>query len=145
MYDEAADFAEHRKEVERMDGLLAECGVSVDWARATVCDVGGGGGLRAGLLAGRAKRAHCADVSDQHVRYGGEFLKLLAEKFARHGHELPLDRFEFNTTDATRLMYRDDWFDFVCSVNSFEHISDPVRALAEIARILRPAARVRVR
>jgi SAM-dependent methyltransferase len=103
-----------------------------------VCDVGGGGGLRAGLLAARAKRAHCADVLDQHVRYGGEFLRLLAEKFTRHGHVLPLDRFEFNRTDATRLMYRDGWFDFVCTVNSFEHISDPVRALAEIARVLRP-------
>jgi ubiquinone/menaquinone biosynthesis C-methylase UbiE len=140
MYDEAADFAEHRTQVEHMDAALEACGVKVEWASATVCDLGGGGGMRAALLAGRARRAHCADIIDQHARYNGEFVKLLAEKMVRHGHELPIDRFEFNVTDAMRLMYRDDWFDFVCALNTFEHIPDPARALAEIARVLRPGA-----
>lgn len=140
MYDEAADFADHREHLERMDAVLAECALKVDWESATVCDVGGGGGLRAGLLAGRAKRAHCADVLDQQARYGGEFVKLLSEKFQRHGHQLPIERFEFNVTDAMRLMYRDNWFDFVCAVNTFEHIPDPTQALAEIARVLRAGA-----
>lgn len=144
MYDEAADFAEHRTQIESMDAALAECRVALDWANAVVCDVGGGGGLRAGLLAARAKRAHCADILDQQARYGGEFVKLLAEKLTRHGYELPVDRFEFNVTDATRLMYRDDWFHLVTAVNTFEHISDPTRALAEIARVLRPGAWVYV-
>jgi ubiquinone/menaquinone biosynthesis C-methylase UbiE len=134
MYDEAADFAFHREELDRMDAVLAECGVAIDWPGATVCDVGGGGGLRAALLAARARRAHCADILDQQARYGGEFVKLLAEKMQRHGHQLPIDRFEFNITDATRLMFRDDWFDFVCAVSTFEHIPDPVQALAEVAR-----------
>lgn len=138
MYDEAADFAEHRTQLEHMDAALARSGLVVDWPNAVVCDVGGGGGLRAGLLAARAKRAHCADVIDQQARFSGEFVKLLAEKFARHGHRLPVDRFAFDVTDAMRLMYRDEWFDFVSSVNTFEHIPDPVRALSEIARVLRP-------
>jgi len=138
MYDEAADFAEHRTQMESMDTTLAACGVFVDWPTATVCDVGGGGGLRAGLLASRAKRVHCADVIDQQARYGGEFVKLLAEKLERHGHHLPVDRFAVDVTDATRLMYRDGWFDFICSVNAFEHIPDPNLALTEIARVLRP-------
>ena len=138
MYDEAADFSEHRTHIESMDATLAACGVFVDWPTATVCDVGGGGGLRAGLLASRAKRMHCADVIDQQARYGGEFVKLLAEKLERYGHHLPIDRFAFDVTDATRLMYRDGWFDFVYSVNAFEHIPDPNLALAEIARVLRP-------
>jgi ubiquinone/menaquinone biosynthesis C-methylase UbiE len=138
MYDEAADFAEHRAQLDSMDATLAECAVAVDWRSATVCDVGGGGGLRAALLAGRAKRVHCADISDQQARYHGEFIKLLSEKMDRHGHHLPIDRFEFNVADATRLVYRDDWFDFVCAVNTFEHIRDPERALREIARVLRP-------
>ena len=140
MYDEAADFAEHRTEIERMHATLAECGVTIDWPAAVVCDVGGGGGLRAALLAAQVKRAHCADILDQQARYGGEFVKLLAEKLVRHGAELPVDRIEFNVTDATRLMYRDDWFDFVSAVNTFEHIPDPAQALAEIARVLRPGA-----
>ncbi len=140
MYDEAADFAAHKVELERMDAVLAECGVTIDWPTATVCDVGGGGGLRAALIAARARRTHCADILDQQARYGGEFVKLLAEKMQRHGHQLPVDRFEFNITDATRLMFRDDWFDFICAVSTFEHIPDPVQALAEVARVLRPGA-----
>jgi len=142
MYDEAADFAEQRTQVQRMDDALAEVGVSVDWPSAVICDVGGGGGLHAGLLASRVLRAHCADVIDQHARYNGEFVKLQAEKFQRHGAVLPIDRYEFNVTDATRMMFRDDWFDFMCSVNAFEHIPDPTQALAEIARVLRPGAPV---
>jgi ubiquinone/menaquinone biosynthesis C-methylase UbiE len=138
MYDEAADFADHRAQLTGMDEALRECGVVVDWANTVACDVGGGGGVRAGLLASRVKRAHCADILDQQARYGGEFVKLLAEKLERHGHHLPIDRFEFNVTDATRLVYRDGWFDFVTAVNAFEHIPDPGRSLAEIARILRP-------
>jgi SAM-dependent methyltransferase len=138
MYDEAADFAAHRAEMATMDAALAECRAVVDWPNAVVCDVGGGGGLRAGLLAARARRVHCADVIDQHARYGGEFLKLQAEKFARHGEPLPLERYAFDVTDATRLLYRDGAFDFVCSVNALEHIPDPVQAMAEMARVLRP-------
>jgi ubiquinone/menaquinone biosynthesis C-methylase UbiE len=140
MYDEAADFAEHRAQLESMDATLLECGVALDWRSATVCDVGGGGGLRAAFLAARAKRAHCADLSDQQARYHGEFVKLLSEKMERHGHHLPIDRFEFNVADATRLIYRDDWFDFVCAVNAFEHIRNPESALREIARVLCPGA-----
>src|SRR5262245_9388348 len=140
MYDEAADFAEQRSQMAHMDAALEECGVTVDWPRPAACAVGGGGALRAGLLARRARRAHCADVIDQQARYAGEFVKLQAEKFQRHGEQLLIDRFEFNLTDAMRLMYRDDWFDFVCAVNAFEHIADPTLALAEIARVLRPGA-----
>lgn len=140
MYDEAADFAEHLTQIGAMDAFLAEAGVTVDWRSATICDVGGGGGLRAALLANRAKRAYCADIIDQQARYNGEFIKLMSEKLVRHGHSLPIDRFEFNVTDATRLIYRDNCFDFVCSVNAFEHIPDPSVALREIARVLRTGA-----
>ena len=140
MYDEAADFAEHAAQIRSMEELLTEARVTVDWKSGTVCDIGGGGGLRAALLAARVKRAHCADIIDQQARYNGEFVKLLVEKLGRHGHHLPIDRFEFNVADATRLVYRDEWFDFACSVNAFEHIPHPERALREMARVLRPGA-----
>ena len=139
-YDEAADFAEHTAQIRSMEEMLAEARVTVDWEHGIVCDIGGGGGLRAALLAHRVKRAHCADIIDQQARYNGEFVKLLFEKLGRHGHHLPIDRFEFNVADATHLFYRDNWFDFVCSVNAFEHIPDPERALREMTRILRPGA-----
>ena len=75
---------------------------------------------------------------DQQARYGGEFVKLLAEKLLRHGQRMAIDRFEIHVTDAMCLMYRDDWFDFICSVNAFEHIPDPSAALREMARVLKP-------
>lgn len=50
---------------------------------------------------------------------------------------LPVDRLEFDVTDAMDLMYRTGWFDFVYSINAFEHIPDPARALAEVGRVLR--------
>ena len=105
-----------------------------------MCDIGGGGGVHAALLARRSKRVHSADIIDQQLRYKGEFIKLLVEKLGRYGMDLPVDRIEFNVTDATNLFYREGWFDFVCSINAFEHIADPAKALSEIARALRPGA-----
>jgi len=140
MYDEAADVANHLKEIATMDEALREARTGVDWPRSIVCDVGGGGGLRAALLSTRVARAYCADVIDQQARYHGEFVRLLGEKLARHGRQLAIDRFEIHVTDAMALIYRDELFDFVCSVNAFEHIPDPARALQEIARVLKAGA-----
>jgi ubiquinone/menaquinone biosynthesis C-methylase UbiE len=140
MYDEAADFREHVEEIKRLDQALELAGVKVDWRNARVCDIGGGGGTHAGLLACRACRVHCADLIDQNTRYDGQFVKLLAEKFGRYDLSLPIDRLEFNVSDAMDLIYRDGWFDFACSINSFEHIPDPARALREVARVLRSDA-----
>lgn len=138
MYDEAADVAEHVAQIVAMDAALAEAGAVPDWPSTTLVDVGGGGGLRAAMLSSRARRAYCADIIDQQARYDGAFVRLLAEKLERHGHRLAIDRFEFNMTDAMQLVYRDASFDFVCSFNAFEHIPDPVLALSEVARVLRP-------
>jgi len=138
MYDEAADFAEHAAQLDAMHKGLAACKVAVAWPDAVICDVGGGGGLRAALLSNRVRRSYCADIIDQQLRYGGEFVRLLAEKLARHGHTLAIDRFEFNVTDATVLLYKDGLFDFVYSFKALEHIREPERALREISRVLRP-------
>ena len=100
MYNEAADFADHVEQIRRMDTALGAVGISIEWSSTSMCDVGGGGGVHAGLLACRAKRVHCADIIDQHARYGGEFGKLLREKLARYQFDLPLERLEFNVADA---------------------------------------------
>jgi ubiquinone/menaquinone biosynthesis C-methylase UbiE len=44
--------------------------------------------------------------------------------------------------DAQELLFRDDLFDFAFSLNAFEHIPDPGRALQEIARVLKPGGTV---
>jgi SAM-dependent methyltransferase len=40
--------------------------------------------------------------------------------------------------DAESMMFRDNAFDFVFSLNALEHIPHPDRALAEVYRVLRP-------
>src|SRR5215470_4206554 len=118
-YNEAEDLAEHTAQLKSMDAGLAASGVALDWPAAVVCDVGGGGGLRAALLSARVRRSYCADLIDQQARYAGEFVRLLSEKLEQQGHALVIDRFEFNVTDATALLYRDGMFDFVYSFNAF--------------------------
>lgn len=44
----------------------------------------------------------------------------------------------FALMDATSLGFVDETFDYVYSYNSFEHIPDPEKALAEMCRVTRP-------
>jgi ubiquinone/menaquinone biosynthesis C-methylase UbiE len=46
--------------------------------------------------------------------------------------------------DATRLPFADESFDAVCCFAALYFISDPLRALDEIARVLRPGGRVAI-
>jgi FkbM family methyltransferase len=141
-YSEPADFESKIRSIDVMDNRLKNFNIQLDWGNSTALDVGGAGGLHAGLLAKRVKRIYCADVVDHQTEYNSEFPRLLKEKFARNGFELPLDRIEFNTTSAMDLIYRDALFNFVCSFNAFEHIPDPAIALSEIARVLKPGGYV---
>ena len=47
-------------------------------------------------------------------------------------------------TDAQNLIYKDGLFDFVFSVNAFEHIPDPRKAFYELVRVTRPGALILV-
>jgi ubiquinone/menaquinone biosynthesis C-methylase UbiE len=136
-YDEAEDVLQHLEDIAAMDARLRGAGVNVKWADAVVLDLGAAGGIHAGVVAARVRRLHAADMQDQNVRWNGEFVKLLSEKFNRHGLDLPMSRIEFNVTDAQHLIYRDAWFDVVISINAFEHIQNPALALAEVGRVLK--------
>src|SRR5437763_330556 len=46
--------------------------------------------------------------------------------------------------DATRLPFDDESFDAVCCFAALYFISDPLRALDEMARVLRPGGRVAI-
>lgn len=137
-YDELNYFSEHRNLVEEMYVRLSNHKIVVNWSQATVLDVAGGGGIQAGWLAQKAFRVICVDIVDNQVRYKGEFVKLLAEKFGRNSATLPIERVEFHVQNAMSLIYKDNHFDFVCSYNAFEHIPNPTVALAECARVLKP-------
>ncbi|UNP28627.1 class I SAM-dependent methyltransferase [Lysobacter gummosus] len=136
-YSEAADVAEHLADVERMRQLLASLGVSLP-GDGLALDVGGGAGGHSALLANDVRRIYCTDYFDQNARFGGELVKLVKEKVLRHGHDFPVERFEFHAVDAMSTIYRDDLFDVVFSFNAFEHIPDPAAALREIVRVLKP-------
>ena len=99
-------------------------------------EIGGSGGLLAGLLCNAGTRVICTDVVNVQVKYNGEFPKLLKEKFPRN--DLDLGKIEFHTMDAQHLIYGDEKFDFVFSLNALEHIPDLIKAINEVWRVLRP-------
>ncbi len=51
---------------------------------------------------------------------------------------------EFAQADAYRLPFRNDSFDLVWCAQSFITLDDPVRALRELARVVRPGGRIAV-
>jgi ubiquinone/menaquinone biosynthesis C-methylase UbiE len=53
-----------------------------------------------------------------------------------------LGNVEFRVADAEAIPYPDETFTAVICTNSFHHYSDPLRALAEIRRVLRPRGRL---
>ena len=79
-YDETADFRQHVSDLRAMDEQFVACGAVIDWRKSVVLDLGAGGAMHAWLLAGRAGRVYCTDVADHHLRWNGEFLRLLRDK-----------------------------------------------------------------
>ncbi len=139
MYDEAKDVEEHRVDVATAIQSMRSCG----WDGAIrpaerILDIGGGLAMHAALLTPYATQTVCTDLRRYCAEYGGEFPRLLKEKFERHGHSIDLNRLELNHADAMELPYRDNWFEVVTSFNAFEHIPDPRRALGEMLRVVRP-------
>jgi ubiquinone/menaquinone biosynthesis C-methylase UbiE len=134
MYNEADDFMHHKGEIDAMTSVLAAQGIALR-REFVLLDLGAGQGMHAGFLSGVAGRIYCADLINYSTLYDGQFPKLLREKHQRNGYHLELSRIEFNQTDAMDLLYKDSMFDLVVSINSFEHIPDPDRALREIVRV----------
>jgi ubiquinone/menaquinone biosynthesis C-methylase UbiE len=141
IYAEADDFRTHGSEIDALIAVLSAVGVRLT-AEMTMLDVGGGQGMHVGFLSALAGKVFCADVVDYSSLYNGEFLKLLDEKHRRNHIEFHLDRVAFHQTDAMNLMYRDALFDCVVSINSFEHIPDPGKALAEMIRVSRTGGHI---
>jgi ubiquinone/menaquinone biosynthesis C-methylase UbiE len=141
MYTEKTDFLQKQKLLSEIkEALTKMVGASSSdlLADKTVLEVGGSGGLLAGLLSNVCKRVICSDMVDPNNDYGGEFCKLLREKFVRNGYDIRLENLEFHKVDAQDLIYRDGLFDIVISQNAFEHIPYPAKALSECIRVLKP-------
>ena len=135
-YDEQSDFAEKKKFLEDFFEMLQPYGR--DTRHWRTLEVGGEGGMLAGLMSSHVAHLIGTDIINSQFAYQGELLTLLRDKFRRNGEELPLDKLEFLMADAQNLPFRDDWFDFCFSQNAFEHIPDPEMALREVVRVTRP-------
>ncbi len=133
IYDEQADFDDKRKYVGDLFDMLKPLGRNpVNWRGL---EVGGEGGILAGLMSDRIGHVIGTDIVNSQSAYEGQMTVLLKDKFQRNGENLRLDKLEFLTADAQELPFRDDWFDFCFSQNAFEHIPDPERALREMVRV----------
>jgi SAM-dependent methyltransferase len=139
-YSEEADFREKTGFVDGMftsiSALVGLDGSLPSSARLwNVLELGGSGGLLAGLLSQHFKRIICIDIQDQQKQYGGKFASLLKEKFLGSGRDFDLGRLEFQVASAMDLPYKHELFDCVYSCNAFEHIPDPMAALREAVRV----------
>ncbi len=137
MYDEEADFAHHEGEVRTFYQTLAAWGYE-PLPSHVILDLGGGQGMHAGFLSTRFAKVWCLDAINYSTLYGGQFVKLLIEKYERHGVPLIADRLIFVQGDAMNLLFRDNFFDACLCINAFEHVANPQEALTEIRRVLRP-------
>lgn len=137
VYTEESDFSEKQKILAHFFQSLKEQNPVLDFSSALVCDVGGGGGVLAGLLSLHCKRVVACDVVDNHAYYEGIFLRLLKEKFLRNHHDLAYEKIEFHVADAQNLIYRDNLFDVVISTNLLEHVPSPIKVLKECVRVAR--------
>jgi SAM-dependent methyltransferase len=122
-----------------------------------VLDVGAGMGWTTVILAAKTgARVHGVDLRRYDSVTGPSFKAELLKRFERHlsvlMREPGLERFRdleqlidacsFYTMDAERLLFRDQLFDFVFSLNALEHIRRPERALRECSRVLKPGGQL---
>lgn len=49
---------------------------------------------------------------------------------------------EFRTENAENLSFQDAHFDFIFSINTIHHLENPLRALDEMIRVLKPQGRI---
>jgi ubiquinone/menaquinone biosynthesis C-methylase UbiE len=136
-YSENDEFKQKQKILFHLRRSFARYYVTREIEGAHVLEIGGADGVLGGLISGVAGRTIVTSHVNAQVEYGGQFPKLLKEKFERNGYPLDLGKIEFHAVDARAMPYRDVLFDIVLSSNAFEHTPDPFVALQEVLRMLK--------
>lgn len=140
-YDEVSDVAQHKVDVENLRKLAEWLGLRVADYKLGL-DIGGGLGLHAPWLLEISERVYVSDIIQFGALFEGKLNSGLIEKFCRNNVDYDPGRVEFHMTDAQNLIYRDGLFDFIFSVNAFEHIPNPRKAFYELIRVSRSGALV---
>jgi SAM-dependent methyltransferase len=133
--DAAADFDRLTK---RFNGPFAARILSLAQLQATdhVLDIGSGTGLVA-LGAGMLARKGLVIGID----HSAGMLRQAADKALASGLD---DAVAFKVMDAERLQFPDQSFDAVLSLYALFHFPDPLAAVREMHRVLRPAGRIAI-
>lgn len=137
MYSEYEDFKEKKNIFGNMSNAIYTLAGNDHISKSKLAlEIGGSGGLLAGLVSNAGPRVICTDIVDSQTAYNGEFPRLVKDKFERNGLKFDLSKVEFHRADAQNLIYGNGKFDLVYSLNALEHIPDPLIAITEIARVL---------
>lgn len=134
-YSEQADFDEKINALVQMRARFEKYEMMQNISTANTLEIGGAGGILAGLLSREVNHIIVSDVVDSQTLYKGEFPSLLKAKFQRNSTDFEFKKIEFHVADAMDLPYKDNYFDLVVSQNAFEHIPDPSVALKEAMRV----------
>lgn len=103
-------------------------------AGAVVLDMGSGPGTITAGLARRAGRVIGLDASEEMVEAGRSLMK-----------DRGIDNATFRLGSAYDLPWGNGYFDVVYSHQLLQHLADPVRALREARRVLKPGGLLAVR
>lgn len=122
--DRLHDRAGRARRAARIARVLESLG-GVDLARARLLDVGASHGLISLALAGRCAYVAGVDVDATALR-------------AAAAEPRDPERAGFARASGMALPFADASFDVVVCNHVYEHVPDPLRLMAEIARVLRP-------
>ena len=118
-------------------GMRGEHGIALEMLEIqpgdTVLDVACG--------PGNFTRSFAREAGDGGLVVGLDASKSMLEQALNEG--VP-DNAAYVRGDATRLPFEDEAFDAVCCFAALYFISDPLRALDEMARVLKPGGRVAI-
>lgn len=135
-YDKSEDFSFHKDEFKRCLQIINNY---LELKGKLILDVGVGTGFHTGFLVHTGcKNVIGIDLLDYETLWGGGFKIKLLELYNEHGLKFDGDKCQFIKMNAECMLFKDELFDFVFCLNAFEHISDPVKALCEIWRVLKP-------
>lgn len=122
-------------------------------SESKILDIGAGQGWTSVILAALSgAKVFAIDLYQYDKPLATSFKWELVSRFKRHLSVLQkepglehihnideiISRCNFYTMDAEEMLFKDNLFDFIFSLNAFEHIPCPSRALHEISRVLKP-------